>query len=56
MNEVLDKINKRTYHQVRYLGEWHSHPNACCSPSSLDKEQFTKMSEQMSDEDLPLCN
>lgn len=53
MNEVLDKINKRTYHQVRYLGEWHSHPNACCSPSSLDKEQFTKMSEQMSDEDLP---
>lgn len=53
MNDVLDKINKRTYHQVRYLGEWHSHPNACCSPSSLDKEQFTKMSEQMSDEDLP---
>lgn len=53
MLNVLEQISKRTYHQVRYLGEWHSHPNASCSPSSLDKEQFAKMSNQMSDEDLP---
>ena len=51
--ECIGQISKRTYHQVRYLGEWHSHPNASCSPSSLDKGQFAKMSEQMSDEDLP---
>lgn len=53
MLNVLEQISKKTYHQVRYLGEWHSHPNANCSPSSLDKEQLAKMSEQMSDEDLP---
>ena len=53
MNEVLEKISKKTYHQVRYIGEWHSHPNASCSPSSLDKEQFVKMSKQMNNEDMP---
>lgn len=53
MFSVLEQISKRTYHQVKYLGEWHSHPYASSTPSSLDKKQFGKMSKQMSNEDMP---
>ena len=42
--EVQDSINLKTYYQVRYLGEWHSHPSGSNTPSTLDKKQFDEMS------------
>ncbi|GAY31636.1 Mov34/MPN/PAD-1 family protein, partial [Prevotella sp. MGM2] len=44
LKEVQDSINLKTYYQVRYLGEWHSHPSGSNTPSTLDKKQFDEMS------------
>ena len=51
--QVRDNILKKTYNQVVYLGEWHSHPNSSKTPSSIDKKQFLDMSELLEQEDLP---
>lgn len=51
--QVRDDISRKTYHQVVYLGEWHSHPNSSSTPSYIDKKQFLEMSEQLEQEDLP---
>lgn len=53
LSQVKNEISRRTYHQVAYLGEWHSHPNGNCAPSSTDKEQFRQMSDWLEQEDLP---
>ena len=53
MVNILQEIDEKTFHQVRYLGEWHTHPHGCCSPSNTDKEQFKKMSNLLKQEDLP---
>lgn len=53
IKEKQKEIDSLTYHQVRYLGEWHSHPNARAIPSSLDMEQFNKMSDRLLQEDVP---
>lgn len=48
-----ERITKLTYHQVRYLGEWHSHPNMPNTPSSVDKKQFEILCEEQQSQDLP---
>lgn len=48
-----EKITKLTYHQVRYLGEWHSHPNMPNTPSVTDKKQFEELWEEQQSQDLP---
>lgn len=53
MEEASEIIYSRTGHQVRYLGEWHSHPNGAATPSDLDKEQYRQLSERMELEDVP---
>lgn len=53
LSQVKNEISRKTYHQVAYLGEWHSHPNGNCAPSSTDKEQFRQMSDWLEQEDLP---
>lgn len=53
LSQVKNEISRKTYHQVAYLGEWHSHPNGNCAPSSTDKEQFQQMSDWLEQEDLP---
>ena len=48
-----DRIAKLTYYQVRYLGEWHSHPNMPNAPSSTDKKQFEELWKEQQYQDLP---
>lgn len=50
---MSDSINRKTYYQVRYLGEWHSHPSGSNSPSILDKKQFDEMSKEHLLQDIP---
>lgn len=53
LNEAKQEIAKRTYYQVRYIGEWHSHPHSDSHPSSLDKEQFAKLDGELLQQDVP---
>lgn len=48
-----ERITKLTYHQVRYLGEWHSHPNMPNTPSRTDKKQFEELWKEQQSQDLP---
>lgn len=48
-----ERITKLTYHQVHYLGEWHSHPNFSNAPSDTDMRQFEELCEEQMSQDLP---
>lgn len=53
LTSEYERITKLTYHQVRYLGEWHSHPNMPNTPSEIDKKQFKELWEEQQSQDLP---
>lgn len=53
LTEKYERITALTYHQVRYLGEWHSHPNMPNRPSTIDDKQFEEMSADQQSQDLP---
>ena len=53
LNEAIKKISDRAYYQVRYIGEWHSHPYSDSRPSALDREQFAKIDDELLQEDVP---
>lgn len=53
LTQKYERITKLTYHQVRYLGEWHSHPNMSNSPSEADNKQFNELLEEQQSQDLP---
>lgn len=53
LTSEYERITKLTYHQVRYLGEWHSHPNMPNTPSDTDKKQFKELWEEQQAQDLP---
>lgn len=53
LTEEYERITALTYHQVRYLGEWHSHPNIPNRPSAIDEQQFNEMSTEQQSQDLP---
>lgn len=53
LTEEYERITKVTYHQVRYLGEWHSHPNMPNTPSETDKKQFEELWMEQQSQDLP---
>lgn len=53
LSQIVKSIDERTFHQVRYLGEWHSHPYGSSCPSQTDKKQFEEMSSLLRQEDLP---
>ena len=50
----VDRISLLTYWQVKYLGEWHSHPQGCSNAlSSTDKKLFSTMSNDLARCDNP---
>ncbi len=53
LTKEYERITALTYHQVRYLGEWHSHPNMPNKASSTDDKQFEEMSTEQQSQDLP---
>jgi hypothetical protein len=43
-----------TMHQLRYVGEWHSHPDrATAMPSNIDLAQLLWLGEELQNEGLP---
>ena len=53
LTQEYERITNVTYHQVRYLGEWHSHPGMSNNPSSTDKKQFDELWKEQQSQDLP---
>lgn len=53
LTDKYERITALTYHQVRYLGEWHSHPNMPNRPSATDDNQYKEMSAEQQGQDLP---
>ena len=50
----IEKIQQDTENQLRYIGEWHSHPAACSvKPSYDDKQVFDWLSDCMQIDGLP---
>ena len=54
LTQEYERITKLTYHQVHYLGEWHSHPGMSNTPSGTDKKQFDELWSEQQSHDLPL--
>lgn len=50
---ISREIFERTFNQVVYLGEWHSHPHSNSNPSVVDDQQFNIMCNKLKYEDLP---
>lgn len=53
LTKEYERIMRLTHYQVRYLGEWHSHPNSLNTPSDTDKKQFEELWEEQQSQDLP---
>lgn len=53
LKELCEKVNERTFFQVRYLGEWHSHTKSSNRPSGIDDNQFKDMSKTHGEQDIP---
>ncbi|POD70911.1 hypothetical protein BKM17_23740 [Pseudomonas syringae group genomosp. 3] len=52
--EALENVHQRTARVVDYVGEWHSHPDACpARPSSDDERLLDTIGRKMSTEGLP---
>ena len=54
LKEQLKKVNNKTAGVLKYVGEWHSHPDNCSTNASNDDlKLLTWLSENMSMENLP---
>lgn len=54
VKEYIDRVSERTKGQVRYVGEWHSHPPRATSlPSSIDLAQIDWLATLFDMDTLP---
>jgi integrative and conjugative element protein (TIGR02256 family) len=54
LDENVRRAAEATMHQIRYVGEWHSHPRGIPPlPSATDLHQLAWLREEMSNEGLP---
>jgi hypothetical protein len=52
--QSIDDVARRSMHQVRYLGEWHSHPRyANARPSETDIAQLVYLGSELAADGLP---
>ncbi|WP_414898546.1 Mov34/MPN/PAD-1 family protein [Rhodovulum sp. YEN HP10] len=52
--DAVSEATKRSLYQVRYVGEWHSHPQGSSTrPSATDIRQMCWLTEELQNEDLP---
>ena len=52
--ELIEDVARRSMHQVRYLGEWHSHPRyANAHPSDTDIAQLAYLGGELAADGLP---
>jgi hypothetical protein len=51
---AVKEAAKRSLHQVRYVGEWHSHPRGSpTSPSATDIRQLCWLTDELESEGVP---
>jgi len=54
VDELMDSVRLHTAGQVRYVGEWHSHPpRASARPSAVDGEQIDWLAALMGMDSMP---
>ena len=54
VDELMESVRSRTAGQVRYVGEWHSHPpRSSARPSAVDGEQIDWLAALMEMESMP---
>ena len=54
IQELIETVGQRTMEQIRYVGEWHSHPlYAAAHPSSVDLDQIDWLSAVMRMDYMP---
>jgi proteasome lid subunit RPN8/RPN11 len=54
VDEMMEDVRRRTAGQVRYVGEWHSHPpQASARPSSTDGRQLDWLAALMGMDSMP---
>jgi hypothetical protein len=54
VDELMERVTQRTAGQVRYVGEWHSHPpRASARPSAVDGQQIDWLAALMGIESMP---
>jgi hypothetical protein len=52
--ELIDNVRRRTIDQVRYVGEWHSHPpRSSARPSAIDGQQLDWLASLMGIDSMP---
>jgi hypothetical protein len=52
--EAVNRAIEASLHQIRYVGEWHSHPpRASCMPSMIDLAQVAWLKSELEQEGLP---
>ena len=54
VDELMESVHRRTAGQVRYVGEWHSHPPlASARPSAIDGRQIDWLAALMDMDSMP---
>lgn len=54
LREQVSRAISATMHQVRYIGEWHSHPEGASStPSATDLMQVKWLAQELKEEGMP---
>ena len=54
VEELMDSVRRRTAGQVRYIGEWHSHPpRSSARPSAVDGQQIDWLAALMGMDSMP---
>ena len=54
LSSQVEEIKRLTEDQVKYIGEWHSHPSGCgVNPSQLDRKALNCLSDIMKNDGLP---
>ncbi|MCW8087711.1 ThiF family adenylyltransferase [Sabulicella glaciei] len=54
VEEMMESVRRRTAGQVRYVGEWHSHPpRSSARPSAVDGEQIDWLAALMGMDSMP---
>lgn len=52
--DTVNRANEASLHQIRYVGEWHSHPpRASRMPSIIDLAQVAWLRRELAQEGLP---
>ena len=54
LREMVERATLATMNQLRYVGEWHSHPDyASAMPSAVDLSQLVWLNQELKNEGLP---